>query len=540
MTAVTMLLSTLWTLRTIRSAARETAFWQTKEYRWDRVRAHLALPSSRVALFHPLGLLKWLLFVILVIQPARADVVSGTLLALYMLECVFFGRELLTRTAKRPQWTAKALTVLGGALIVVFAIVPFTARFMGDGEGVPLAATLLLGDRLVLFLVPFVVALLAPVSTILKQRIIARARILRQSFHGLSVVGITGSYGKTSTKEFLAQLLPVSPDTVLTTPANTNTEIGVAQVILAKLRPTHEVFICEMGAYREGEIRRVAEIARPKIGILTAIATQHLALFGSLEAIRRAKSELIASLPHDGTAIVNDDDPLCAEIARNTQHCRALTYGKSERADVRASDLQADLNGISASVRTPWGSAAIHVPFLGRHFLQNALAALTAAAVMGHPLPTLVERLSSLHLPERRLAPARLRDGTVLLDDSYNANPDGVLAALDTLAMFRQKKKVVVLTPMIELGPFTRDAHARVGKALATVATNVLLTQWDFADVVRAGMESGAVSAPALVVVPSSAKIVAALRSLRGDDCVVLLVGRLPARAWEILIRDGA
>ena len=582
MSLLTLLLYGLWLLRTARAVASATALWQQKEYRWDRFRAHWELSSTHRRFLSPLELAKWAALMIALVQPDSTAILLPLLILTYGGESLLLIREVNGRRVQRPTFTARALLLMAAGLGAASIVGVGANQFL---DGAP-AVGLLLSDRLVLVLVTLFVLLLHPVFLLAKRRIVRRARAHRATLAHLTVVGITGSYGKSSTKEFLSVLLGNGAD-VLKTPGNTNTEIGVAQVVLARLRPEQRVFLCEMGAYRRGEIRRIADIVRPSIGVLTAVAPQHLALFGSLEEIRDTKYELIQALPPTGTAIVSADDPICRELAGRTTHCRVVRYGRHPSAAIRAESVRADARGISARLVTPEGSRDIAVPLLGEHHIGNVLGSISAALALGVSLDTVVSRLRLLRPPPRTMEPITLTDHTVVIDDSYSANPEGVLAAIRVLSLFPQQQKLVILAPMIELGQEAASAHRKVGEALRGVATRVFLTERDFANDLQHGMGTGhgaptltllhrkprasargcmrggypakpwrrgvpcfgrvplhgkarneatAVKPWSFTVEPRSEGLEQAVSRFRGSETVILLEGRVPMRFWERLI----
>lgn len=521
----------LWLLRTARAVAAAVALWQQKEYRWDRFRAHLQLPSTRHLLFQPLGLAKWAALMVGLLSPESTESLLLLLALTYGGESLVLVREVIQRQVHRPQFTVKALLLMVAGLVATAAV---SVGGISWFPGAPVVG-LLLGDRLVVVLIALLVALFHPLSSIAKQRISRRASAYRSTLTGLTAIGITGSYGKSSTKEFLSVLLGDTPD-ILKTPGNTNTEIGVARVVLHRLQERHKVFICEMGAYRRGEIRRIAEIVKPSVGILTAIAPQHLALFGSLADIRDTKYELIQSLPPTGTAIFNADDPICRELAARTTHCSVLRYGRQPSADVRGESVRMTPDGIVAQLVAPQGSSEISVPLLGEHQIGNVLGSIAAALALGMPLAAIATRLKHLRPLPRTMEPITLNDGTLVIDDSYSANPDGVLAAIRALRLIPRQEKLVVFAPMIELGKETSLAHRKVGEALRGVATSVFLTERDFAEDLQNGI--GATDgAPTLTVERRSEELERAIGHRRGRETVILLEGRVPTRFWERLVR---
>ncbi len=315
-----------------------------------------------------------------------------------------------------------------------------------------------------------------PVEEILRQRYIAEARQIIAQVNPI-VIGITGSYGKTSTKEILAHILGAKY-LVLKTPKTFNTILGVCKVIREDLKPEHRYFIVEMGAYKPGEIARICRLVHPRIAILTAVGPQHLERFGSLEAIARAKYELIEALPADGVAIFNGDDPICRELAEKTQ-VKALRYGmlpESPALDLRAADPAVSDQGTSFDLQPGEQSAVrARTQLLGRHNLTNCLGAILAATECQVSLKEAVHALASLMPLEHRLQVVRAAGGITYIDNAYNSNPSGAKVALEVLASFQGGRKVLVTPGFAELGAIQAEEHARLGSNAAEVCDFIFL-----------------------------------------------------------------
>jgi UDP-N-acetylmuramoyl-tripeptide--D-alanyl-D-alanine ligase len=275
------------------------------------------------------------------------------------------------------------------------------------------------------------------------------------------VVGITGSIAKTSTKEAAAAVLGAARRT-LRTEGNMNNEIGLPLTLL-RLGPEHEAAVLEMGMYVGGEIADLAAMARPSIGVVTAVQPVHLSRIGSLEAVEQAKGELLEALPADGTAILNEDDPIVARMDDRSA-ARALRYGFAETADVRADDVvSAGVDGMRFLLRTPAGDRPVSIPVLGRLSVHNALAGAAVGLAAGLDLDTIVTALAGGWGAPHRAELVRLR-GVTIVDDSYNASPGSVVAALELLAGL-PGRRVAVLGTMLELGEGHDTGHVTVGEA---------------------------------------------------------------------------
>jgi UDP-N-acetylmuramoyl-tripeptide--D-alanyl-D-alanine ligase len=297
------------------------------------------------------------------------------------------------------------------------------------------------------------------------------AEVLRDA-HPIPAVGITGNVGKTTTKEATAAALGARYR-VLRTAASFNNEIGVPLTFL-RLEPSHEVAVIELGFYVPGEIADLCLLVRPRVGIITEIPAipVHFARTPSIDAIAAGKAELIESLPVDGVALLNTDSPRVRALAARTR-ARVVFFGESAEAQLRAADVRAEgLTGLRFTALYEGERAAVALPIPGRQLVPAALAALGAAHALGIPLAEAAVALGTLEQPAHRME-VRRGAGVTVIDDSYNASPAAVHAALAVLRDVKGRR-IAVLGDMLELGPFSADAHEAVGRDAAR-STDVLI-----------------------------------------------------------------
>jgi len=281
----------------------------------------------------------------------------------------------------------------------------------------------------------------------------------------LPVVAITGSVGKTTTKELIAGLL-ASRYRTLKNAGNQNNEIGVPLTMLS-IRPGHERVVTEMGMYQQGEIRGYCEIALPSVGVVTTVRPIHLDRVGSIEGIEAAKRELPEALPADGLCVLNADDPRVLRMASATR-ARVLTYGIDHEADVRALELRpGGADGTVFTLAHGGAQAEVFLRLPGRHQVANALAAAAVALADGFAVADVAALLGDAR-DELRLRVVRGKRGSTILDDTYNAGPDSVSADLAILADCAGRK-VAVLGDMLELGSIEIEAHRAIGRQAAGV-----------------------------------------------------------------------
>lgn len=288
------------------------------------------------------------------------------------------------------------------------------------------------------------------------------------------VIAITGSIGKTSTKEVIASVLSRRFST-LKSQGNLNNEIGLPLTLL-NLQPGHEKAVLEMGAgYALGELTLLCEIARPQIAVVTIVAPVHLERMGTLENIALNKSELVRALPASGTAVLNGDDPLVRAM-KDVTEASVTFYGLDEGNDLRATDIVSHgLNGVhfTLTVKSTGDSWRVRLPLLGRHSVHTALAAAGAANAAGMGWDEIVAALQKLDAQVRLLVVAGYNDST-LIDDTYNAAPESTVAALNLLGEMKGSK-VAVLGDMLELGSYTEEGHLKVARRASVAADRLVV-----------------------------------------------------------------
>jgi UDP-N-acetylmuramoyl-tripeptide--D-alanyl-D-alanine ligase len=286
-----------------------------------------------------------------------------------------------------------------------------------------------------------------------------------RTLFNVTVIGITGSIGKSSTKEVVAAIAGAQYN-VTRSAKSYNNEIGLPLSVL-EITPDTEVVVLEMGgAYAFGEITDLAKIARPTIGVVTNVSHSHLGRMGSLEAIAETKAELVDSLPEDGVAILNVDDHRVRRMFDRAR-CRVVLYGLDAAADIRAVDLESHgLDGISFTLVRGEERSHVRVPLLGRHSVHTALVGFAVGFELGMDLPDIMRGFDQPQIQLRLLLVPGV-NGTTLLDDTYNANPASSFAALALLDELSAARRVAVFGDMLELGDFEEEAHRMVGARAA-------------------------------------------------------------------------
>ena len=319
------------------------------------------------------------------------------------------------------------------------------------------------------------------------------AKFHRQRYT-IPVIAITGSNGKTTTKDLTAAIL-ASRWRVLKTEANYNNEIGLPKTLLS-LDSVHQAAVVEMGMRGAGQIRALCEIAAPTIGIITNVSETHIELLGSLENIARAKRELVESIPASGTVILNADNSYVLAM-REQAVGHIVTYGLGLDADVRAEQIEPGQETTKFVCHTQQGVFAVDLPAIGRHNVYNALAAIAAGLAMGLVPQEIQAGISSFATTAMRLYKIAV-GGYTILNDTYNASPASMAAAIDALGSIAVGRRVAVLADMLELGDIAVSAHRQIGEKLANEKIDVLVTVGDLAQhIAAAAKEKGLVVAVA-------------------------------------------
>ncbi|HLM58228.1 MAG TPA: UDP-N-acetylmuramoyl-tripeptide--D-alanyl-D-alanine ligase [Pyrinomonadaceae bacterium] len=351
---------------------------------------------------------------------------------------------------------------------------------------------------------------------------------------GRPVVGITGSAGKTTTKDLVAHLLGASGRRVVRSRKNYNNELGVALSALQIVSGGHgpeefDVAVLEMGMSMPGEIARHTRVAPPDVAVLTNVAPVHLEFMGSVEAIAEGKGQLVEGMKAGGTAVLNADDERVAAMRAKAAHAgRVLTYGVRERADVTAADIESVGVGTSRfTLRTPEGEARAVLPMHGRHNVLNALAAAAAAVSFGLGVEEIAAALASAAPSEMRGEVLRFEEGFTVVDDSYNSNPRSLLSMAEAVAQGGEgvARRVVVAGEMLELGQDSDRIHRETGREIAGFGVDVLWgVRGHAAEIVEGAREAG-MSEEATAFFESSDEAAAALLTFVRPGDLVLVKG---------------
>jgi UDP-N-acetylmuramoyl-tripeptide--D-alanyl-D-alanine ligase len=376
----------------------------------------------------------------------------------------------------------------------------------------------------------------APVCLVVEDSITAlqtSAKAWRARFP-VEVIGITGSVGKTSTKELTHAVLANKYRT-FKSPGNRNSILGLP-LALFDLHEDDEKAVLEMALYTTGEIATLCDMTRPKVGVVTLVGAVHLERAGSMENIVKAKQELVEALPSDGTAILNKDDALVMSMADHTQ-ARIFTYGLSNTADLWADNIRSKgLDGVHFTLHHKNESMVVQVPLLGRHSVHTSLRAAAVGYIAGMTWDEILHGLRNTAV-QLRLVTVPGPKNSLIIDDTYNASPDSVLAALNLMDDLNGRS-VAVLGDMLELGYLEEEGHRQVGRRAAEVA-KLLVTvgqraRWIGEEAIASGLPKDKV-----VMVDDAVTAVSTLEELIAENDTVLIKGSLGMRMDQIINAIG-
>lgn len=476
MNLLLILTSFLFFIWVIRNILFWVYLWQLKEYRLDRLIVHLKeTAQGRFIIASPLLVLTWI-----AIFSYTFVISDHNLLLLYQLfttlvfsfKAISVTREFNKQAIKRPILTFKAAFVIMivSLSVLLLYLFPLVERFLW----------LLLLDRLVPVLTTTLILLLSVPTEFYRDLKIERAIKKIKKCKKLLVIGVTGSYGKSSTKDFTAQILG-KKFRVLKTSGTNNTPIGIAHTILTGLKQSTEIFVVEMGAYRKGEIAEICQIVYPQIGVLSGINDQHLSLFGSMENIMSAKYELIESLPKNGLAIFNGNNSN-ARLLYNRTKKRKVLYQWGEKLtdqDIYAYNITVKKTFITFDVVLKNKTIHFKTHLIGGQNVENILPAIYTAHYLGMNEAQIKKAVLGLIGLPKTMTLHKIPHGPFLIDDTFNANPASMTAIINYMKLYKSKK-FLVLTPMIELGNNANEEHYTVGRQVSKVCDYVFLTNKNF------------------------------------------------------------
>ena len=532
-------------------------FWQLKEYRIDRFLEGAS--RNKEIVFPKVSAFALILFLIYFIS-LRFAFLEKYFIVLFFFFYLLFGIRALYLFSRRrwrfPKMTKKMILIIILTLFLFWFLVWFI--FSNNFKFI------LIFEIFFSIFIFLCLRLIETPAFFAKKYIIFKAKQKINKFKDLIVIGIVGSYGKTSTKEFLNAFLSKKYN-VLKTSGNVNTEIGIAGTILQKLKKEHQIFICEMGAYKKGEIKNACNIVKPKIGIVTGVNEQHLALFGSLDNLLSAEGgrELAEILPKDGILVLNGDNKYSLGLYKKwvshseptppsmlNKNINSLEGGVARFAfkiysisknkinsDIWTEDIMTEKDFISFVVISKNKEmAGFKVDILGKHNVQNILAAILAAKELGVSFEEISKACKNIKQEQAGMTLKKGWKNLNIIDSSYSANPDGVKADLEYLNVF-PRKKVIVMPCLIELGGKSKEIHEKIGRNIAKICDLAIITTKErFKDIKKGAMEYG-MKEKNIVFCENPNDIYTMITLFCKDGDSILLEGRVPGKLTNLLVR---
>lgn len=374
------------------------------------------------------------------------------------------------------------------------------------------------------------VVILTPVEKMINQKYWNEAALILRSMPDLTVVGITGSYGKTSTKHYLNRILSEQFD-VLMTPGSYNTPMGVIRTVREMMKPYDTIFICEMGAKQKGDIKEICDLVHPKIGIITAVGPMHLESFKTMENVQSTKFELVDVLPPDGFAVINNDFEYCASRPVSNVAYARYCFGDKDATDCHyvAENVKYSPSGTSFTLKGPDGlSMELTTRLVGGCNISNLVAAVIVALKLGMSHELIKRGVAGIEQVEHRLSIEQTPGGVTIIDDAFNSNPSGSKMALEVLSGFRNGKRIVVTPGMIELGDRQAELNEALGEEIAkSVDVAIVVGQYNHDSIVK-GIKKGNFNEDNLYEVGSFKEAQEVLAGLMKSGDTVLYENDLP------------
>ena len=520
----------LWLIHALQRILFCLYYWQLKEYRFDRIKADF---KRSLKVFFPRTSILMLIILFFLAAPSEPNSQYSwndlVLIVFYILG--IYSVVLLARKRwKMPKFTKKMLVLLVlSAIVLICAAVAFFNQFF---------LFVVLTEIAIPFATFLIVELLQAPTFLIKGTIYKKAEKKIKEHKNLTIIGITGSYGKSSTKEFLYAILSKKYK-VLKTSGNTNTEIGVAQTVLNQLKPEHQIFIVEMAAYRKGEVKLLCDIVKPKIGIVTGVNEQHLALFGSLKNLLSAEGggELADALPKGGILFVNGDNKYCLDLYKKFNGNKKV-YSESNKkinSDIWSDSITVHKNYISFLAIDKKGEMAhFDVKVLGKHNVENLLGAILIAKELGMNFGEISEACENISQKQGGMTLKKGKHGIDIIDSSYSANPDGVFADLNYLSIF-PNKKVIVMPCLIELGGKSAEIHEKIGRKIAKICDLAIITNKDKFRELKKGFDETKTEGSNILLCDNTNDIYSAITLFCKSGDAVLLEGRVPSGLINLL-----
>lgn len=365
----------------------------------------------------------------------------------------------------------------------------------------------------------------APIEKTVQLKYYNMAKAKLKSNKDLKVIGITGSYGKTSTKYILGTILSQKYNTLIT-PESYNTTMGVVRTINEKLENTHQIFVCEMGAKNVGDIKEICDLVNPTYGILTAIGPQHLETFKTIENVRKTKMELIESLPQEGKSFVNYEDENIKQITFKENN---IKFGLDSKCDYYATDININEFGSNFNIHMKNNKTInVKTKLLGVHNILNIVGAVAVCNEIGLSQEEIIAGIRFLRPVPHRLELKKNANGSIIIDDAYNSNVKGAKMALDVLNNFKDRKKILITPGIVDLGEKVEEYNKNLGKQAAKACDYIILVGEKQAKPILEGILEEKYNKENVYVARDLLDAINKMNSIINENTVVLFENDLP------------
>lgn len=506
---------------------RDLTMLQQNSYRIDRYRRWLKASGDTTSVVRLLAV------AVVLVSMSSLSLPMVSMVLVFIISVVASVRLTAMRYKKPLVMTRRAWRIYAVMSAISLIVIAVSWVLFGKGSGVLAGQMVVAVTALALYCCSHIITmasvwLLEPVERSINARYRRDAARILTSMPDLKIIGITGSYGKTSTKHYLHRILSEKYDTLMT-PGNFNTTLGVIRTIREHLKPYNEVFIVEMGAKQTGDIADICDLVHPQAGIITAVGPQHLESFKTIENVQATKFELADALPADGLAVLNQDFPYIANRQVGNVATERYTVNDAPGATWHVSDIEYGHDGTRFNLNGPDGySISLRTRLVGECNISNLAAAVIMARHYGVEDDRIRYAVEQIEQVEHRLNLKRTPAGITIIDDAYNSNPAGSAMALDVLSGMRSGKRIVVTPGMVELGDRQYELNAAFGEKIAATADIAVIVNRANRDAIVEGALRGGMPESSIRKVESFAEAQSLLATLLETGDTVLYENDLP------------
>jgi len=522
----------LWFLSATIDYAGLCYVWQLKWYRLDKFKDFISTEQGKRFIYRYDILWRTLMALFIFFWPINSVLLlKEIIIAFFIIDLSYGFYRVLKHKARRPVPTPKALLIIFLSMVLEASWIILTRDW----------AILLLALIMHFFIIGIVVYIVHKFTWVVKQILIIKAKHKLVGYPNLIVIGITGSYGKTTVKEFLSQILSAKFK-VIKTPKYLNSHIGILKFILKTDFNNTDIFVAEVAADKKGDITLICDVIKPKIGILTAINEQHLSIFGSIKNTQSTKYELLRSLPKDGLAVVNSDNKYCCEYLQELD-TTVKTFGTEEK--YKPNYLIDDVHNTKEGIECHGSylhdkqviKSVIRPKVHGEYQAMNIAPCIIVGSFLGMKDEEIISAANKLKNLEQGLQIYNYGK-TTIIDDSHNSNPDGFKVALQVLnSRSSGKRRIVVTRGMMELADESDELHEIIAGEIAFVADELVIITPDFIEPLRAGAMSDKYHLE-IKIKTNPEKLLEYIKSLKNKDFVILLENRLPLLVYNEISKE--